>query len=645
MPTINHNIMLAVDWLSLSLLSMEPLTHERLVVDVSQKSDELRYKKTLCFPADLGKWDWRPRKYGTKQFRTIWEVSYIDEDGAAEPFGILCSEPTTANNDPCLCTLKLDNHLLYRDSKTLWVDLLRCFLADYQLRILNISRCDLAADFLYLRGRVSGAQLVENLKSFRWWKCGSVKVSEHYKMPYQIDGAAWDDSEKSRPKLFLQQGKIAARVETLTFGTMSSDAQVCIYDKTLELRRSEVTIGDGDNAHTESAKEYIRDCHKESGVYDKKRHTWRIEIRLKSKALFLMDHLRNQERPLELTDLEPLHLFETFRAAAAKYFRLVDASCGGTQEITPAYCNKMASHKNRLQEVELFNSRNCRVSFTKKKYHEAANKFHRSVIKRLDELGDRIKRVPCHYTKPEDKTLLPSLIERLEPIADKMAENRSRLQKAVAALTDVETLLRSTSGDVSEKDAQLIDQAKEMLERHVHTESPQFCRNIIIMLNKYSNRMLHIDKDGSAKGLKLVRSAHPEDSQILLEAAEILKAVYVDAVYDDRKDREQSILEQSFRDAIGVISVSEEPPPQILDYAYMVCETNYYLPEDKVARIISDYRKSDFYQLLRCNWSMETWHNLLHHRGTLDCWRPPMLRAYELRNFTERLALGKIHLQ
>lgn len=637
MPTLNHPIMFAVDWLSMTLLSMEQISHEQLSVDFSDSSDELKITKLLHNPTQLGKWDWRPKKYGTKQFRCIWEISSIDQDGVVEPFGVLCSEPTTAAMDPCLCSFKLDNHVLYRQGDRSWIDMLRCFLADYNFKVLTISRCDLAADFIYLRGRISGPKLVEQVKTFKWWKTGKFKVSEHFRMPYELNSSSWDDNAENAPKLFFQRKKVAARTETLTFGSMSSDAQVCVYDKTLELNRSAVSVSADDADKKESAKEYIRDCHKLAGVWSPKLHTWRIEIRLKSKSLCLLDEKRLQERPLELADLEPSRLFETFRAAAAKYFKLVDASLAGTQSVDPAYCMKMASHKNRLPEVELFSPSSARVVFVKKKYHEPANRFHRAVIKRLDEIADRARRVPCHYTKEGDQELIPRLMQRIEPLAKQMKENRQLLTRALKSLGDVAALLSSTVGDAATEDIELVEQVKEMLERHYRTESPQFIRNCSIMLEKYAARMQQVDSAGDNSAIRLVRSARPEDSTILAEASNILRSIYVDVVFDERCAANSSIHEKGFLDAISVINATEIPPLDALNYAYQIVESNKYLASERVIEIVQPIKDSDFFQLIRCNWDLELWHNLLHHSSARLEWQPPLLHKFEIRNLTPKL--------
>lgn len=637
MPQKNHKLLVSVDWLSLTLISNRTLTADHVRQEIQEPDRNSLDFKGIYKVSGRFNWVWSLRPYGTKQFRSVWEIALVDEDGVLEPFAVICSEPTSAKIDPAMCTLKVENHFLYRDCGCYWLDALRCFLADYQLRFVHISRCDLAGDFLYLVNRVSGPALVSKIKNLSWWKCGTTKIAEHYTMPYSIKSDNWANDTSLAPSIYLQNQQIAPRVETMTFGTMSSDAQVCIYDKTLELNRSNVEIEINGQSHVESAKEYIRDCHKQAGVWDPKRHTWRIEIRLKSQALFILEPGAYKERAIELADLDQIHIFDTFRAAADRYFKLVDATEGGSQEITPEYCTTMASHKNRLPLVNLFPRSVMTQTFTKKKYHEAANRFHRSVIKRLDELGDRLNRVPCKYSKPGDEILIPSLIERLAPISVQMKNNRSQLNRALDALNNVHSLLSSGTATAAAADIELISQAKEMLERHYNTESPQFVRNIVSMLTRYSTRILCLSQPGSSKSLRQVRSAKPSDSQVLVEAAEILKGIYVDVVNDERRASNFDIYSSALRDSISIVNSCENPPNQVLDLAFEIVESSRFLPESEVAAIVSEFAESDFFQLLRCRWDLELWHRLLHHTGVSSEWRPPLLRLSERRNITSKL--------
>lgn len=382
MPQVFFKNLVSVDWLSMMVKSMD-----------------INFAK---YHSDM--FLWHPRNYGTKQFKNIVDLSFIDEDAVVQPFGLFCYEPTLEQWEVTSGSLKLANSLFYCDYRILWQDLLLQFLTTYQMQVISISRCDLACDFLFLLNRVSGPMLIEKLKSFDWWKCGSVKCCEYYKMPYSIDVPAFADTTQSDMQVFLQQGKLQSRTESLTFGTMSSDAQVCIYDKTLELMRTETDVElFGENVRV-SAKEYIRDAHKAAGVYHDKRHTWRVEIRLRNKAAFLIDNKNGIERPLYITDLTPQNLPNLFHLAANKYFRLIDASLGGHRKVTAEVIQKFSAHKNRLPEVDLFRPKTLTLALSKKKYQKNPTRFTKAVISSLEKHSDELSNIK---STPAQRNLMP----------------------------------------------------------------------------------------------------------------------------------------------------------------------------------------------------------------------------------------------
>lgn len=605
----NFPIMISVDWLTLSIAS---------------------YRVMDC-PANSDNFVWEERKFGTKQFKHIFDVSYVDTDGALEPFGVFASCPTLESWSPMICSLKLDNHLLYRDNRGYWLSLLRIFLEEYWLTIRNISRCDLAGDFLYLQGRLSGPQLCRKIKSFQWWKCGSVNISEHYKMPYSLEWQKFQDADGIDTKTFKQQGGVDVRVETLTFGTMSSDAQVCIYDKTLELSRSEVEFERDGKTHRESAKEYIRDCHKAAGVWNAVRHTWRIEIRLRNKALFVTDPAAHCQRSIELGDLEQDKLAATFLAAADRYLRLVDATRGGSMEITADYIASMNGHKNRLPIVKLFSESTAVLSFAKKPYHEAANRFHRAVITRLEQLGDRMKRVPAHYSKPDDPDKLHELMDRLEPIAQRLQAERKAVMNAKAALNALQIAIEN-SPTIMPEDLQLVNDAREVIERHFGTESPIFCRNIVKTLEKYSERISRNMTGSTSAPLRKTRGAKPADDVVLLEAASILKGIFVNAVHDERRADNRSIYLRKFVEGISVFNAVEECPPVILDMLYTFTWSKHYISDEDLQKVLLEHCNTDFHMLVTCNFDIYVYSQLTHHRGLSTMWVPPLLPRFQTRD-------------
>lgn len=609
MAQTNFHAMLSVDWLTINLY-----TGHSLGVTPETKS-----------------FMWRARTYGTKQWSMVYDVDYVSEDGELLPFGVLTAVPTNSGWDPAFCALKLDNHLLYRDGQQLWFDLVRIFLDEYCLAVRNIARVDLAADFLYLHGRVSGPQLVQNLKSMRWWKCGTVNCSEHYSMPYSLK---WSNDAKGggfETEVYLQNGQLAPRVETLTFGTMSSDAQVCIYDKTLELNRSQVTVTRNGEEFKESAKEYIRECHKNAKVFSKNRHTWRIEIRLKNNACYLRESSTGKPVQLTLDDLAPAKLAETFLAAQDKYFRLVDATDGGRATVDREYCEIMRGHKNRLPSVRLFEAHSLLTVFCKRPYHVPANKFNRDVINRLDALGDRMKRCPVSCSMPDDQKTLDETLELLPKLEDRC---KSAQSLDLALIRNIDRLIKQTSDAnllASSEELSLLQRAKEVCERHLHTESPGFVRNMIAMLTKCANNMRSMIEDGIKSVKFRFRNVRPSDSQVLIEAADILKAIFVDVVHDERKAAQRNIYEDALHRCINAFNQEPFPSAHMLDVIYTVLNSKRYLERSALVRILDQYALTPFGQWYRANFSTDVFNQYYNKIANLAEWYPPLLNKFDYR--------------
>lgn len=310
----------------------------------------------------FGKFRTQKREYGSKLWREIYTVSYDSTDGIAVPFATLCAVPTSPKMQQSAGSLKLDNAILYNSN---WRELLNDFLITTGIMVTNLSRVDLALDFLFLKNRVSGPQLVKNLLNYQWWKCGRSAFSLNAYMPYSIKWARRAD-DMNITEMEQNDGKISSRVQTLTFGKISSAAQVCIYDKTAELRETEI---DGI-----SKKEYIRDCHKLANVYDEKRHTWRVEIRLTSKAATIYEPQKDSYRPLLLSDLSTQNIWNTFRAAADVWFRLVERpeKDNGSKTL----------HKNRLKVVELFDAAPAPIKFKHEQKTTKPSRFYKAMAGR-----------------------------------------------------------------------------------------------------------------------------------------------------------------------------------------------------------------------------------------------------------------------
>lgn len=390
--------MVSIDWLEMFCQSRQPIEME----------------------PEVTKYSWERRAFGSKMWKYIFDVYYSEDGGTFEPFAVVCSYLHGKVEKPWGCSVKIHNEQLYKPH--LWERVFD-FLSYYDLQVMTLSRVDLAADFLYLYNRVSGKQLIDNLKSLRWWKCGTSKVSEHYYMPYSL---GWAFRAQDMDVEILPQGSgIGLNTESMTFGSKACFAQVCLYDKTAELKRHEV---DG-----VCNKEYIRDCWKQIGVFDEKRHTWRIEIRLNSKALTLAcPELKEGLRPVQLADLMPARLYSTFKAAVDVWFRLVDAS-QGCSDFKPnaAFIAKYTKKKCKFQKVKLFAESDLHTSFCSRPHQATASRFIKSMINRLEQTAHELRSRKAPQARQEDPYVLTEAADVLKGIFANEVYN-----ERVAAQTD-----------------------------------------------------------------------------------------------------------------------------------------------------------------------------------------------------------------
>lgn len=563
-------LMFALDWLSLTILC---------------DNETPGISNAELFDVTL-------REYGTKQFKQFYDIQYINLDGVLEPFGSFMCEPTSTTWKSNLCSLKLANKMLYNDGAASWLAAVNIFCETYNLRIANVTRADLACDFLFLRNRISGPALVKRLKNHTWWKCGSVNCSEHFVMPYSIKWEKSFGEDIYETDIYMQGGEFTAMTETLTFGTMSSDAQVCIYDKTRELNRNAVTIQDADGKDIRvSHKEYIRDCHKMAGVWDETRHTWRIEIRLRKDAAFILDPQTTTYRPLLIEDLAPERLADTYRAAADKYFRVVDPTLGGTRQITAELCASLRGHKNRMPQIHLFAGASS-VKMSRRRYTPPSTSYNRAVIRRLEELGDRLERVPIKTTKPEDLETLTKAIDLMDGASQRQDIAHANLLGAKTALLKAYKVLTTDQAHLTPEQHRIIIQAKEVLERHLSTESPTFTRNMISSLSHLSNVMPL--SGGTQTKCRIPPEVLPGDAKVLEEAAAILKGIYVSACAEDRRATDKSL----YIDAVQKMFTRLSDPEGIVTHADFLAAQYIFLdPHGPLTKPVIDKLLTDTYGL------------------------------------------------
>lgn len=216
-------------------------------------------------------------------------------DGRWQTCGVVCSEPTTPQMDKATISFKVANHILYRED---YYDIILKVLTQLKITAVHIARIDVAADFLRLANGWDGAHLARELAAGYAVRKGSRKVKIFAKSPYHIH----DDGT-------IAKGK--GGIESITFGTHASVCQFQLYNKTEELRQQ--SMGGY------CPKEYIRDCWKKAGVWSPEEDTWRIELRLSSKAHSIVNMVTGQLQPIGLYEIRPEVLKETILAIFSKW--------------------------------------------------------------------------------------------------------------------------------------------------------------------------------------------------------------------------------------------------------------------------------------------------------------------------------------
>lgn len=285
---------LFIDWMTLYGIAMEPIVLEGVY---RQQGDV----KTSMWFSDVRRVE-----------------CFID--GRWQPFAVLCQHPTTPQMATAMVSIKIANHILYRPD---YYDLIIQMLIDWHVGSVHISRLDVAADFLELACGWGGEVLASKLASGRCVRKGSRKVKIFARSPYHISNDG-------------KMQKKSGGIESITFGTHASVCQFQLYNKTEELRQA--SMGGY------CPKEYIRDCWKQAGVWSPERDTWRIELRLTSKAHSLVNTQTGQMQPVDLYSLRPEALPQTILAIFAKWAEIRSTERCSASDV---------EHFSRLKRVEL----------------------------------------------------------------------------------------------------------------------------------------------------------------------------------------------------------------------------------------------------------------------------------------------------
>lgn len=226
--------------------------------------------------------------FQTRNFKAIFEIK---DKATGEDIAVLAAEPRSEmcmKNDSGL--IKIINKYLYQKNLIHFVESL---FKDLSLRLINVTRFDIAADFLKF-DTMECRQFIDLFASKYFMK----KQQSKFKMM----GDSWS----------VDKGKMTGGISSLKFGLETSDVNYYLYNKTLELQQ----VKD---------KPWIRE-HWASNGWDGVATVWRLEFSLHatSKGIAAVNQEGEIVHVFQFKDLSLLdNLEEIFSHLFNTYFQFV----------------------------------------------------------------------------------------------------------------------------------------------------------------------------------------------------------------------------------------------------------------------------------------------------------------------------------
>lgn len=582
----------------------------------------------LSCPEDTEGFAWKEREYGTKQYAKVYNVTCTSPNAPAVPFCTICAAPRMSTLAGNMLSLQLSNQILYDSSYGDWRLLLTTFCKLYGITVIRITRCDFALDFLYLANRVSGPKLIRNLKNFVWLKTGTVKVSEHYTMPYSVTKASDTLNGKFDIQYYMQQKKLQARVETMMFGTMKSDAAVCIYDKTAELARHSVKVEVDGKEKIVCEKEYIRDCHKNHCVYDPNMHTWRIEIRVKNTASFIRDMGSKVERCLMLTDLSDDRISYTIQAALNHYFYLVETPADMLENNMFDPNDTRLKNKKRLKRVELVPTIPDNIAMVRTRKVQKATQYTRSVLNRIEEWATRKERAEKLLRNGADGSIIENAIKSLETLSK--TKQSADLAQLSSLMRNVKDLVVSQIDNMPDNCKSTLIDAISIIEHFRILETRGYSKSIA---QKFEDLAYAIDvRDTMPASIAHAGSFIPSDAAILRSAKQIAEGFYMQARQPLDKYKSDRLYEGCIYKAIRAINERPHwPPVQAYNAVIGYIINKEYLSDDRWHSIINEFRYTPFYLMLSVKFDMQIYFMMMHFPRIEGFYAPAMSRDQSAR--------------
>lgn len=272
--------------------------------------------------------------HGSKVFKKIYNV--VESTG--ELLGNISMDPYSSKIPASSVIFKAENCVLYQPD---YIERIFHFIAATGLRYRGITRLDIAYDSNELYGGLKHETLIKKYRNNEYLKIGANEYYMHCKAGYHLSvdkkgkkkltdkaptkKAKQDGSEAEDAKPIQNLGE--HKVNSVTWGSRSSDVQVQLYDKSKELREVKM-------------KHYIVDRWKDAGL-DTDRPVYRIEIRIVNEGKSIKNLKTGERFSLSMNDLVTQELLEQlFHDYTRKVFRF--------------YHRRDITHIQRMKEVKIF---------------------------------------------------------------------------------------------------------------------------------------------------------------------------------------------------------------------------------------------------------------------------------------------------
>lgn len=214
----------------------------------------------------IDKYDYEVSPHGTRQYK---QLIYVSKDG--EEFAEVQQIPCSSILKPKSLIVKINNRWLY--SKGLWYRV-ECFLNAHKLRVLNVSRVDLCADFNTFYNGLHPITLIRKFLNTEYRHIGRGIGASHF---------------DHRGKKIGGVSVAHLNYTGLSFGSKQSDCKVYLYNKSFEL----ATVKD---------KPHIRQLWTKCGLKNDSEHNvWRLEVSLNSQACKFKS--KSTQRVHQITDV------------------------------------------------------------------------------------------------------------------------------------------------------------------------------------------------------------------------------------------------------------------------------------------------------------------------------------------------------